>query len=94
VTLSDVLPPDTQFVGITTSPGWSCIVPAIGSTGTLTCQLSRLSTNASATLDIVVKVVAPGKTTITNVVSITGSSPDPNAINNSATVTTRTFGRA
>lgn len=50
-------------------------------------------TVATAAVEVTVKVVAPGASTITSTASVTATSDDPSTSNNSATVTTRVFGR-
>lgn len=92
VQVSDSLPSQVQLVSYSASQG-SCLAPAVGATGTMSCNLGQLAANATATITVVVKVVAPGKTTITNSAAVSASDPDANSANDSATVTTSVFGR-
>jgi uncharacterized repeat protein (TIGR01451 family) len=91
VSLMDWLPPATQFQSI--SPAAGCTTPPVGSTGVVTCSLATLDAFATATYQIVVRVVAPGASTLTNSASVGSATADPNPANNGATVQTRVFGR-
>jgi len=86
VTVTDTLPAQTQFVSAETSQG-SCTTPAPGQTGTVVCNQGSLASGATSTVQIVVKVVATKKSTVTNTATVRSSSPtDPEPANNSATV--------
>lgn len=91
VVLTEQLPAESKFVSYKTSNG-TCTAPAPGATGTLTCQLGSLPVGSTST-DVVVKVVAPGSTSVTNTATVTSTSNDPNLANNSAIVKTAVFGR-
>jgi uncharacterized repeat protein (TIGR01451 family) len=90
--VSDPLPAQAQFQSLT-APGFNCLAPAVGTSGTLTCTMAGLANGATATITVVVKVVAPGKSTISNTTSVNAGSSDPNPANNTATVTTSVYGR-
>jgi len=92
VAVTDVLPSATQFVTASVSQG-SCQTPAVGATGTVNCSLGSLGSGATATIQLVVKITAPGGSTLSNTASVSSATPDPNASNDSATVTTKVFGR-
>jgi len=92
VSVADALPANTQFVSAT-HPGWSCTLPATGSAGTVKCNRATLASGSTATIQIVVKVVAPGASTVINKATVTSATADPDSADNSATVATSTFGR-
>jgi uncharacterized repeat protein (TIGR01451 family) len=75
VSLTDQLPPSMTFVSATTSQG-TCTPLA----GTVTCSLGTLASGASVTVEIVVTPGSAGR--ITNTASVTASTPDPSALNN------------
>lgn len=80
VTLSNTVPANMAAVSVTTTQG-ECDV-----TGNLvTCALGGLTTGLSATVKIVGKPLTVDNTAST--ANVTASEPDPNAANNSATVT-------
>jgi uncharacterized repeat protein (TIGR01451 family) len=91
--ITDSLPANVQFVSVSTTAGWACSTPAAGATGMLSCALTRLGNGATATLNIVVKVVGQGGGTITNTADVATGSLDPTAGNNRATVSTSIYGR-
>jgi uncharacterized repeat protein (TIGR01451 family) len=88
--LSDMVPANTTFVSLTIAAGWSCLTPAVGGTGTVTCTIGSLAAGASASFTLVVKVNAgtPNTTVITNTTTITATLTDPSTANNTATATT------
>src|SRR5262249_53374596 len=55
---------------------------------TVICNLGTLASAASATIDIAVNASGSPSNTITNTVTVTGAEHDPDATNDSATVTT------
>jgi uncharacterized repeat protein (TIGR01451 family) len=90
LTLTDVVPAHATFVSLTSAAGWSCSMPAVGGTGTVSCTIASLAAGASASFTLVVKVNAgtPNATVITNTSTITATSTDPSTANNTATATT------
>jgi uncharacterized repeat protein (TIGR01451 family) len=81
VVMTDVLPAGTTFVSSSTTQG-SC-----SGTTTVSCALGSLSTAASATITLTLKMpVAPA--TVVNTASVTASENDPNTANNTGTATT------
>jgi uncharacterized repeat protein (TIGR01451 family) len=86
--VTDTLPSNVQFQSLTAPSGSSCITPAIGATGTVKCGIGSLPAGATAQLTIVVLVVAPKATTITDTVKVTSSATDPDLTDNQATVST------
>jgi uncharacterized repeat protein (TIGR01451 family) len=86
--VSDTLPSNVQFQSLTAPGGSSCVAPAVGATGTVKCNVGTVSAGASVQLKIVVTVVAPRGTTITDTVKVTSSATDPDLQDNQATVAT------
>jgi uncharacterized repeat protein (TIGR01451 family) len=82
VTVIDTLPAQSQFVSAQTSQG-TCTTPAAGQTGTVVCSQGSLASGATSTVQIVVKVVAPKNSTVTNSASVTSTTTDPQPANNS-----------
>ena len=86
--VTDTLPPQARFVSATASQGAGCTTPPVGQTGTLSCRLGFVPNASSRNTTIVVKVVAPKKSTITNTASVAADTADPNSTNNSASIST------
>lgn len=86
--ISDPLPSFTQFQSLTSPAGLTCSTPAAGASGTVKCSLATLNAGASVQLQIVVKVVASKSMTITNTVSVTSQSFDPDLTDNQASAST------
>ena len=87
---SDTLPAGTTFVSLSAPGGWSCTTPAVGATGTVTCTNASLAAAGSASFTLTVAVgsgVANG-TVISNTATVSSTTADGNAGNNSATATT------
>jgi uncharacterized repeat protein (TIGR01451 family) len=92
VVLTDVVPDNTTFVGMTQSSGlptntFFCTTPGMGSTGTVTCTIASLARGASATFSFAYMVNAGtvGGTLITNTATISSATNDSNTSDNSAT---------
>jgi uncharacterized repeat protein (TIGR01451 family) len=82
-------PPNTTFQGITPPAGWTCITPAVGGTGAISCSGSTLASGASVNMPLTLKV-DPGTTagtTITATPTVSSSTRDPYSPNNTASVT-------
>jgi len=85
------IPANTTFQSLGAPPaGWTCITPAVGGTGTITCTGGTLASGASFSLPLSVKVnaagVTPGVTVITATPSVSSTSRDPYLPNNTASV--------
>jgi uncharacterized repeat protein (TIGR01451 family) len=88
-TYSFTTPPNTTFQSIVPPAGWTCITPAVGGTGTISCSAATLASGASVNMPLTLKVnagAAPG-TTITATPSVASNSSDPYTPNNTASVT-------
>ena len=86
-TLTDALPPGLTFVSNSGANGWTCVNPAAGSGGTITCSITSLASGGTATFTIVANVscgVTHG-TVIANQATLSSSTPDPNSSNNTST---------
>jgi uncharacterized repeat protein (TIGR01451 family) len=83
------LPAGTNFQSLTPPAGWSCVTPAVGSGGTITCTIASFAAGASATFSPVVQVnpVTAAGTTLTCNATITTTSTDSIPANNSASTT-------
>ncbi len=87
VSLTDGVPASTVFESLIAAAGWACTTPAPGATGTVACTVATLAAGATATFDLRVRL-APGTppgTTLSNTVSVTSPTPDPDPFNNTAT---------
>ena len=86
VTVTDVLPAGTTFVSTTqtSGPAFACGQAA----GTVTCTIATFAPGAAATFSIVAGVAAGTTGTLSNTATITASSPDPAAGNNTSTTST------
>jgi uncharacterized repeat protein (TIGR01451 family) len=87
VEVNDPLPPLTTFVSCTPSTG-TCALVAGGPSGTVRAQLGDMAFPGSATVTIVVQVNAPGPSTLSNTATVSSTTPDLNAGNNSQTIST------
>jgi len=90
VSLTDAVPVNTTFVSFTAPVGWTPSTPAVGGTGNVTATIPTLAAGASGSFTLVV-ATSPGAasgTTITNTATVSSSTADPNALNNSATTLT------
>jgi uncharacterized repeat protein (TIGR01451 family) len=90
VVLTDVLPAGTTFEAIASPEGWSCVTPAVGSNGTVTCSIASLAPTPSAAFGIAVRPdnSTPGGTVITNTATVRSTPADANLANNSSSAST------
>jgi uncharacterized repeat protein (TIGR01451 family) len=90
VTFTQTTPPNTNFQSITPPAGWTCVTPAVGATGTITCtDGSNLALNATAAFTLLLQVnsgTASG-TNIAESVTANASNIVPNLTSNTATAT-------
>ena len=87
VSFTESTPPNTTFVQLTPIPtGWSCTLPTAGTAGTITCTNPSLAVG-SASFPVVVQVTAGTVhgTAINDTATVSSTTSDPNAANNSAT---------
>lgn len=91
-TFTDTIPAGTTFVSLPQPANWTCVTPAVGGTGTVTCTLNagqNIADGASVNFPLVVNVnlTTAAGTSITNTANINvpcSSVTDPNCANNSA----------
>jgi len=84
VSVNDPIPSGTTFSSFTTSQG-SCTAPAVGSASPpLNCSLGTINAGSSATITLTVDVTALPGATISNTATVSGTTSDPDAGNNSA----------
>ena len=78
VVMTDVLPADLLFESIGAPFGFTCTAPAAGTNGTITCTAATFPPSTVAAIALRVRV-APGARSgaVTNVATITSSTPDP-----------------
>ena len=91
VVLNDPLPAGTTFVSVSPGPT-TCMGPSVGDGGTVSCEFGSLPSGNSATVTLVVKVTARGRSTITNTATLSSPTQDSNLANNTASVQTRVYG--
>lgn len=90
LTVKDVLPVDVAFQSATASAGGTCTVPAVGTTGTVSCDWANPAAGATMTVAIVVKPTKVG--TLTNAVSVAiQGSQDSNTTNDAVSATIRSI---
>ena len=84
--MTDPLPAGMTFVSLSSPGGWSCITPAVGANGTISCTNPGLAVG-SYVFTLVAKVGAavPVGTLLVNTASAASATADPNSANNSAT---------
>lgn len=86
--LTDTLPSQVTFVSETHSPDWSCITPAVGSTGTITCtNTNPLPDEYGAAFSFVVHIASDvgNNTVLSNTAHIQHQGNDSNTNNNDST---------
>jgi uncharacterized repeat protein (TIGR01451 family) len=89
LSLVDTFPAGTVFTSITAPTGWTCTTPAVGSAGQVNCTAATLGNGASAqfALSVTVNCATPDGTHITNSVTATSTTRNPNpSANNVASV--------
>lgn len=84
VEMEDILPSSLLFRSISSPAGFSCVTPAVGATGTITCTAASLANGASATFTLVVEVAASSGP-ISNTASGSSATSDPNGGNSGST---------
>jgi len=93
IVLTDPLPANTTFVAYGTgASGVVCTTPPVGGTGTITCPFApaqaSVSSGVSFQFTIQLKVEGENVPTIDNTATVSSDTPDPDATNNSASVST------
>ena len=90
VSFTQATPANTTFQGVNAPAGWTCVTPAVGATGTVTCTNPSVTAGTVANISVAVNVNAATAdgTTITASSSVSSAISDPSAANNSTTVNT------
>jgi uncharacterized repeat protein (TIGR01451 family) len=92
VVLTQTTPPGTTFVSMTPPAGWSCTTPSVGGTGTVTCTktdpLAPSANSGNFTFVVATSPTLANGATITQPVSTSTTSPEPNTANNSTSTNT------
>ena len=92
VQVSEETPPQTKFHSLEAPPGWVCVTPPVGGTGTITCTIATLPAGAMASF--VIKVSVDGAVMmmgVTNTIAISSDTTDPEPGNDSAVTETETI---
>ena len=90
IVLNDDLPGQVGFVSVSGVSSNACApVPAVGSTGLVSCSIGTLPSGTITTVAIVVNSGGSSPTTLSNTASIKSLTTDPITANNSVTVTTQ-----
>jgi uncharacterized repeat protein (TIGR01451 family) len=84
VTMTDVLPASLKFQSLSSPAGFSCTLPTVGATGTISCTAASLANGATATFTLVVTSASNASGTIANTASVSGTPTDPSSGNNGA----------
>ncbi len=84
------IPASSTFVSMSVPAGWTCITPAVGGTGVVTCTTPTLANAATANFSLVVNtsVGTPAGYVLSETNSVSSNTPDSNPDNNKATATT------
>ena len=92
VIVNDPVPSGATFVSAPGAAG----VPTVGGAGTVSWNVGTLTSGQSVTLTLTVRVTQKGNSTMSNTVSVSGSTgtPDPNPANNAATLQTKVIGNS
>ena len=88
ITMTDVLPAPLRFASLSAPGGWSCVTPAVGANGTVSCSILSMSASGGAatfTLNVTIAPTATAGTSINNTATVASSPTDSNNANNSAT---------
>jgi uncharacterized repeat protein (TIGR01451 family) len=85
VTMTYVIPTGAAFGSAAGTGGRACLAPAVGSPGTVTCDLGTLHGGASSVMEVTVTPQAAGL--LTSTFTVASAEADPNSANNSVSVT-------
>jgi uncharacterized repeat protein (TIGR01451 family) len=91
VIVNDPIPSGAVFVSARPSPSTA---PPVGGGGAVSWNVGDLASGQSVTLTVVVKVTQKGNSTLGNTATVTSSTADVNAGNNSATVQSKVIGNS
>jgi len=89
-TFTQNVPANTTFYSLTVPAGWTCVTPAVGATGTITCNTTAAAAIGSVATFVpryVVNVGTASGTVITDTATVTAAVTDSIATNNTASDT-------
>jgi large repetitive protein len=86
-TVSQILPGSVGFQSLSSPAGFSCTTPAVGASGTITCNNPSFASGGTGTFTLVVTVLASSGTVV-DTVEVSSTLQDTIPANNSAQVTT------
>jgi uncharacterized repeat protein (TIGR01451 family) len=92
VVMTDILPASLLFLSITTPAGFTCTPPAVGASGTITCNAATLASGGAATFTLVVQIAPNATGTIINTAGVSSATSDPNGGNGSGSAPAVTVG--
>ena len=89
-TLTDTLPGDMSFVSLSQPAGWSCITPAVGSGGTVTCSRDLPAGSGAQVFNLVGHIPSetPDGTFYNNMAGVSTTATDSTSENDTATAGT------
>lgn len=85
VTMTDILPATLKFQSLSSPAGFSCTLPVVGASGTISCTSASLANGATATFTLLVTSASNASGAIPNTASVSGTPSDPSSGNNAAT---------
>ena len=87
VTLNDSLPATVTFVSLSQPAGWTCVTPAVGAGGAVSCSRPSLAVTSGDifTLVVAVRSDTPADTVVSNTATVSTSTPEASNENNSDT---------
>jgi uncharacterized repeat protein (TIGR01451 family) len=86
IVLNDNVTAQASYIGVSGLPSSACApVPAVGSTGLVSCSLGTLARGASISMRLLVNSGGSSPATLSNTASIKSLTTDPTSANNSVT---------
>jgi len=87
VSVEDILAAGLTFVSADAPAGWSCVTPAVGANGTITCSAASLLEGETADFTFVVHLTSSATVggTVSNTATVSTATSDSNSGNDSST---------
>jgi uncharacterized repeat protein (TIGR01451 family) len=87
VTLNDTLPATVNFFSLSQPAGWTCMTPAVGTGGAVSCSRTSFAVTSGDVFTLVVGVRSdtPAGTIVINTATVSTSTPEPTDENNNDT---------